>query len=221
MNPIDMIRFVHTAITVEADALQAACSIVRGETDARAIGERVAMLARVVNGHTHAEEQSVFPALDERAPHVSATYLFDHQDERALFAEIERVATETAAHPSAEGFANLGRLGVALREHLVVHIRKENELILPLVAKLFPPPEQVGIVQKLMASIPPPDMLVAAGWMASRLPADDRRRWLDGVARTAPAPALGAIAKSVRAALDPAAWSELVAHVPALAAAAG
>jgi hemerythrin-like domain-containing protein len=178
MDPIDMIRFVHTAITTEADAFQGACAVVSSADDARSVADRVAKLARVVNGHTHAEEQSVFPALDERAMHVSASYLFDHVDERALFSEIEKVASETAASPSAEGYAHLARLGVALREHLVVHIRKENELILPLVAKLFSVPEQVGIVQKLMASIPPPEMLVAAGWMAARLPAVYRGRCL-------------------------------------------
>lgn len=217
MNPIDMIRFVHTAITTEAEAFDAACAAARTPDDARALGERVALLARVVNGHTHAEEQSVFPALDERAPHVSASYLFDHVDERALFSEIAAAAGEAAAHPTPEGFAKLGRLGVALREHVIVHIRKENELVLPLVARLFPPPEQVTIVQKLMASIAPPDMLVAAGWMASRLPADDCAAWLGGIAKTAPAPALAAVARSVKAALDDASWSALTGRVPALA----
>jgi hypothetical protein len=221
MSPIDMIRFVHTAISLEVDSIELACAEASTAADATALAERVALLARVVTGHTNAEEQSVFPALDERAPHVSATYLFDHADERELFETFASAARDAASTPDAPHLARLGRLGVALTEHLVPHIRKENELVLPLVAKLFSPPEQVGIVQKLLGAIPPPEMLVAAGWMAGKLPADDRARWLEGVARTAPPAALAAVARSVRAALDDGAWADLGGRVPALVTALG
>ncbi len=93
MGPLDSVRFVHTAIAVEAGSLEHACTGASPD-DLPGLGERVALLARVVDGHTHAEEPSIFPALEERAPHVAATYLSGHVDGRELFAtRVPAIAT--------------------------------------------------------------------------------------------------------------------------------
>src|SRR5262245_5451438 len=144
-GPIDALRFAHTAIERELLDLEKAVTSAASAADVEPLGERFAFLEKFCDGHTRGEEIGLFPELDAKLPKFSATYLFDHGDERAAFS---RIHGELARCGKGEEAA-LGVLRVEvmkLADHVCRHIRKENELIVPLCHELFSVPEQAAIV---------------------------------------------------------------------------
>ena len=105
-GPIDGLRFAHTAIERELTDLESLVSKASSPADVAALAERFAFLEKFCDGHTKGEELGLFPELDKKLPKVSATYLFDHGDERAAFARIHR-DLERCASGEVEAVATL------------------------------------------------------------------------------------------------------------------
>ena len=94
-GPIDALRFVHAAITREVVELEQLGDSCQGPDDVRRLGERIAFLGYVVKGHTDGEELGLYRTLEQRAPHVGAAYLHDHQDEQSLFRGLAEIVADT------------------------------------------------------------------------------------------------------------------------------
>jgi hemerythrin-like domain-containing protein len=216
-GPIDALRFVHAAISREVVELEQLGDRCQGPEDVRALGERVAFLGYVVKGHTDGEELGLFPALEERAPHVGAAYLHDHVDEQALFRGLAALAADATTGAGPHLLGRVRRQTVALTEHLEPHIKKENELILPLVARLFDAAEQGAIVGRIMSSFSPADFRKIVPFMASRMNQDERAAYLGVVFRTQPPETAQAVAGLVRQGTPAADWEQLKPRVPGLA----
>jgi hypothetical protein len=216
-GPIDALRFVHAAISREVVELEQLGDECQAPDDVRRLGERVAFLGYVVKGHTDGEEAGLYATLEERAPHVGAAYLHDHVDEQALFGGLAALVADAATGAGPQLLARLRRQTVALTEHLEPHIRKENELVLPLVAKLYDAAEQGAILGKIMSSFTPADFGKVVPWMASKMNQDERAAYLGVVFRTQPPERAQGVAALVRQGTPPSDWESLKARVPGLA----
>lgn len=118
---------------------------------------------------------------------------------------------------NASPLASLRAEVTKLTDHVLRHIRKENELIIPLVHELFPVPEQAAIVQRVVSVFSPSDMIAGATFMLAWLDPPARTAYAGILANVAPAPALKAIGERLRNKLSESDWSALATAIPALA----
>ena len=214
-GPIDSLRFVHEAILAEADAIEAAVAEAGSPADAGELAARVAYYGSLVDRHTRGEEIGLFPALAEKVPGLAEAYVFDHRDERELFEELAGLF-ERCAGGDADALSRLRRQVVALSEHVHSHVRKENELVLPLVHEHFTPPEQGAMVQKILSTIPPEDMQVAVPWIVSRLRTETAVAYVRVLEGAMPPPVFAAAKGWLRNGLSAERWGALGAEIPSL-----
>lgn len=217
-GPIDSLRFVHEAILNEAAALEALAASAT-PADPRGLEEletRYAYLSRLVDLHTKGEEKGLFPKLAERHGQLPAPYLHDHVQEHALFAEILELIT-AAKGGDEQALVRLRRQTVALAEHATAHITKENELVLPLVAELFSPPEQGAMVGEILSTIGPEDMAKAVPFIINGCPLEMAAAYVGVLAHAMPAPAFEAAKGWIAAGVDEQRVAAIKVQVPALA----
>ena len=219
MQPAEGVRFVHAAIDAEVRALEAEAFAAETDAQLEAYGARFALFHAITKTHNEGEEASLFPELEKRLPKIAATYLFDHHDEAALFDAITaQIATARAASGAARtaALAVLRRHAVALTEHVTAHVRKENELITPLVMELFPPPEQAAHVQAMLAKFPPELMAKTVPWVIANIVFDERCAYVGMMQKVMPPDRFPTVCGWIKAGIGDAAWSAIAARVPGL-----
>ena len=217
MQPAEGVRFIHAAIDTDVRALEA--EAFAAETDAQldAFAAHFALFHRIVKTHNDGEEALLFPELEKRLPRVAATYLFDHKDEAALFGAIgEQVTAARAASGTARAgeLAKLRRHAVALTEHVTTHVRKENELITPLVIELFSPPEQGALVQAMIGAFSPELLAKALPWIIANIVFSEQCAYVDMMQRVMPPERFPTACGWIKAGIGDGAWSAIAAKVP-------
>ncbi len=216
-GPIDSLRFVHAAILNEAAYLDATIGTATTPEEAGVLADRIATFGHLVHGHTSGEEVGLFPRLVEREPSYAETYLFDHEQERQLFVEMEALAEE-CKRGDTHALAALRRATVALCTHAIAHVNKENELVLPKVAELFSVEEQGQIVADILSTFTPEDTAGAVPWIVSRLDADTAAAYVNVLSGAMPPPVFEMAKGWIRDGVSAEQWSALSERVPALAA---
>jgi hypothetical protein len=187
-GPIDSLRFVHAAILKESQRIDEDVRDGFGPEEARSLEPRLAFFARLIDLHTKGEEKGLFPHLVEKEPHFADTYLFDHQEETGLFEELQREVQEVAHKDVDADVPRLRRLVSTLRAHMEAHIKKENDLVLPLVGELFSPEEQGGMLKDILSTIAPADMGKAVPWIVDRLDVEMAERYVRALLGAWPPP---------------------------------
>ena len=220
MQPAEGIFFIHHAICRDAQAIEALALAAESSASLEALAARLTFFARVVKLHTDGEEAGLYPDIEARAPHVGAPYLMDHVAEIALHGEL--LATIAAAAKAQGGaradlLAKVRRHAIALTEHTIAHVRKENELIVPLLVKLFTPPEQGAQVGRMLAKFPPADMQRVLPWIVNLLTNDERLTYLSLMQRLTPPDRLPGVVAWIRAGVSDEVWRGITTGVPGLA----
>lgn len=216
-GPIDSLRYVHTAIEVEAARLETRALEASSPADASALAEDLAWLGELIGYHTRGEEAGLFPPLAEKLPHVHDTYLFDHVEERELLARLEKNCAACSGSNGEAALAELKRDAVALNAHAKSHIHKENDLILPLVHEHFPPPDQAKMIQAILATIPPEKMAKAVPWIVERQGPEEAAAYVRVLMHAMPEPVFAQAKTWIRAGIDAQRWADLTNRIPALA----
>jgi len=196
-TPVRGIRFIHKAILVEAGRIESAAAEGRGA----AVAERLSFFERVLDLHNTGEEVGLFPDIDARSPDIVPAYLLEHREEKVLFANLRDAC--------ASGGANLAQAAAAVAAHLRLHIKKEEELIVPLVERLFSVPEQGAQVGKMLAQFTPADMGRVLPWLVTALEVDDRRTYLGLMEKVVPPDRFGGVLVTVKAGVTPEVWASL------------
>lgn len=196
-TPVRGVRFIHRAILAEAGQIEAAASAGRSADVAR----RLDFFERVLHLHNTGEEVGLFPDIDARAPDVVPAYLLDHREEKGLFASLRAAC--------AGGGPELVRAAAAFAAHLRLHIKKEEELIVPLVERLFSIPEQGAQVGKMLGQFSPSDMAQVLPWLVSSLTEDDRRTYLGLMEKVVPPERFAGVLGMVKAGVTPEVWGTL------------
>jgi hemerythrin-like domain-containing protein len=161
--------FIHKAIMREAHEIEHA--VARME-DPAAVLKKLTFFEEIAHHHTDGEEEFFFPELEKKLPKVAVTYVFDHKDEKKLFATLKDAIGKAADDVHASHMAR--RTAIALVEHLDGHIRKENELVVPLIEELFTPEEHAAMVMKIQSKIPPQMMATVLPWLVNHLDPGER-----------------------------------------------
>jgi hypothetical protein len=176
-TPVRVVRFIHKAILVEAGKLE----LLAAEGRVAALADRLPFFEKVLDLHNGGEELGAFPAIDARLPDIVPAYLLDHREEKGLFANLKESC--------AVGGSALVRAAAAVAAHLRLHIKKEEELIIPLIERLFSIPEQGALVSKMLSNFTPADMAQVLPWLVGSLEVDDRRTYLALMEKAIPPPA--------------------------------
>jgi len=215
MAPIDGIRFVHAAIVSEARDIEHEAHAASTPEAAGALLPRLEFYAELIDGHTNGEELGLFPPLVAREPNFADTYLLDHKDEEALLTEILELAKACAAG-DADALEQLRRQTVALTEQAERHVRKENELVLPLCRELFSDKQQGEMVATMLSAFSSEVMGRAASWIVSKVDADTGAEYLGELSAAMPPEVFNGTKASVRNAVGAQHWAELVDRLPTL-----
>lgn len=204
-SPARAVRFIHIAILRELDGLVEAAWAGTLE----GVSDRAERLRRLVELHTKGEEAGAFADLAVRVPESTATYLFDHVEEQEGFRAL--IAAASAGDVTA-----CQRHATALAAHARAHIRKEEELIIPLIERTFTLPEIGAQVGRMMGTFPPAELLAALPWIVERLEPADRIAYCGFLGRVTPPERIGAVAGALRAGLSADVWGPIATSVPAL-----
>ena len=164
--------------------------------------------ARILAKHTELEDVLFFPALEERAPGSTQMTTDPHQ-------EIEALIDSLLADSSGEGLEERLR---ALQELLLAHLAEEEELVMPAMMEHFEAAEIWALDGQIMEHCAPEFMQEMLPWWFTHIDAADRVAVGENMAVGVPPEVLPMLAQLISAGLDEAEWSELVNHVPALAA---
>jgi hemerythrin-like domain-containing protein len=214
-GPIDSLRFVHTALEREILSLEELVTAASTPDQAAALKDRFDFLERLGHGHTSGEEVGLFPALDEKIPGFSKTYVFDHGDERAAFARMQ-THLEGCAKGDTGALRALAREVTKFADHLTRHIRKENELVLPAINEHFSREEQLAMIGKIVGKMSPDEMAAGVPFITGWLDHDDRVAYVGILQRSVPEPAFRALAGRIKGRLDESSFAALAKAIPAL-----
>lgn len=220
--PMQMYLYVHEAILREVADLEARARDLNRDDPAE-IGElrdRTTWFHEMAQTHEHAEEEILFPAMNERFRFVAETYAFDHDDfEVHVFDGITKAFTELARSEAKGARKNaarqLYRENVALHEHMRLHIAKENELLLPKVEQEFDIPEQAQIAGGMAGLFEPKLMGETVAWMYRGQTPQDREGMIRFLKFILPEEAFAGTTGMLSAA-DPQAWAETARRIPEL-----
>ena len=219
MQPAEGIRFIHAAICREVVELEDQAAVAESPEQLAALDQRLASFAQIVILHGEGEEASIYPAIETKLRAVGAAYLHDHQDEKALFADLRaKIAAARAASGAtrAGALAKVRRQAIALTEHLTPHVHKEDALITPLLCELFTPPEQGAQIGQMMGVFPPDVMARTLPWLVGHLTPDDRVSYMMMLERALPPERFAGACGWIRGGVAADVWAGVTARVPGL-----
>lgn len=214
-GPIFSLQFVHHAIVTELRSFEATARAAKTAADIAALAEPLAFFAELMRFHHAGEEAAVFPLLDADDPNLSSTYLYDHAHETKALASLQEMAN-TARAGQDVSIAGFQRQIHGLVDAGIVHIEKENSLVLPWLANKFSPPQQGEIVGKVIAAIPKEKMPPLVPWIITRLSAADAEAYVRGLMAGMPAPVFEAAKGWIEGGVSAQTWTTLRAQIPEL-----
>jgi len=220
MQPAQGLRFIHAAICREARTIEDEAARAESPDQLAALADRVAFFAQVNRAHTDGEEAGMYPAIEAKVRHVGAAYLHDHRDDHELFADVAgriAAAREATTATRAGLLGSMRRQTIALTEHLLPHVRKEDELITPLVVELFTPEEQGAQIGQMMARFTPDLLAKALPWLVSNIELDDRVAYMGMLKVVMPPERLTVACGWIRDGVAADVWAGITARVPGLA----
>lgn len=211
-GPIRALRFIHNAIRVQASEVERLCAeCVSPAAAAETVTPAVAVLNSAVRGHVIGEDEGYFPTLRGRLPHAADSFQFDHDDEEQRLVELETLAANCESDAD---LAALRRVAIVVREHLDLHMTKEEEILWPLTEEHFTPPEQGAMVGAILAVLPKDSMPSMIPWVVELQTPDEAVAYVRMLRQAQPAEVFGMFLGWIRSGVSEQRWSELVAAIP-------
>jgi hypothetical protein len=220
MNPAQGIRFIHIALMREVREIEAQAHEAESPDELKALGERVAALALTNKLHTDGEEDGMYAELELKAPHVRSAYLHDHHEDHQLFGDLQQriaAAREATGTTRAGLVAGVRRQSIALTEHMIPHVTKEDTLITPLICELFTPAEQGAQIGKMMGRFPPDVMARLMPWLIAKIDHEDRVAYMSMIQKVMPPDRFGVACGWIKGGVAADVWTAICARVPGLA----
>ncbi len=220
VSPIQSVKYIHKAIRTDTEMLEDETARLTAEDTAGAehIARRLTFLYDVVKAHEDGEEAAIFPLLDERVCVVSAPYLLDHRvDQLHMQESVEsfaRLATMRDAAERGEALRRLSHQAIILNAAMVLHIRKEEELVLPSIEEHFTSDEQAEMVRGAVSHFPPPLLQVTLPWILKAHSLDEREAFLREMMVLVPPPVFQMMLTWAEAALPKPEWENLQRRLP-------
>jgi hypothetical protein len=211
---MDMYSGIHKAIR----ALMADTLLAVGRMDAdddlelAQTSERVLQLLDFCTSHLKHENEFVHAAIEARAPGASERIAHEHGEHQEhiaalgkLVASLRACAPGQRAAVAQELYRDLALFIADNFQHMHVEETAHNAVLWA----RYTDAELVEIHDRLVASIPPAEMMMVARWMVPFLNPAERIGVLSGVRQNAPAPAFQAILDTVRPHVTENEWAKL------------
>lgn len=220
MQPAQGVRFIHIALCREVHAIEEQAAVADSPTELTALAERLSRFTRFNKSHTDGEEVGLYAELELKAPHVRAAYLHDHQEDNAVALDFQqRIADAAAANGATRAglLAKMRRQSIALTEHVLPHVHKEDTLITPLICELFSPPEQGAQIGKMMGAFTPDLLAQAIPWLVGMIDLEDRVAYVSMIQRVMPPERFTVACNWIKSGVPADVWSGITARVPGTA----
>jgi hypothetical protein len=211
---MDMYGGIHKALrALMADTLLAVGRMdVEDDLDLAQATERVLQLLDICASHLKHENEFVHAAIEARAPGASERIAHEHEQHEAHIAALGSAVAALRACPTAQraGAAQslYGELALFIADNFQ-HMHVEETAHNAVLWARYTDAELVEIHDRLVASIPPAEMMMIARWMVPFMNPAERVGVLSGVRQNAPAPAFQAILDTVRPHLSANEWAKL------------
>jgi hypothetical protein len=211
---VDMYSGIHKALrAMMADTLLAVGRMDADDDLERAqVTERVLALLDACASHLKHENEFVHAAIEARAPGASERIAHEHDEHQRHFEQLaDAVATlrgcagEQRATSAMELYRALSLFIAENYQHMHVEETAHNAVLWA----RYTDAELMEIHDRLVASIPPAEMLGVARWMIPFMNPAERAGVLGGMQQHAPAPAFQAVLDTVRPHLAAREWEKL------------
>lgn len=223
-GPLTMYLLVHDGIRTMTAEFEATADHldVDDRLGAAELADRLSWYERGVAGHEQGEEDLLFPALEEHAPRVTASFAFDHDNvaERSLFV-MQRAAKELASlEPGVDRPRALHRLrrgAVALHEHLWLHIEKENQLLVPMALEVLPSEVLIEVAAGMAEHIEPTLRMEMIAYLYRHQGDHDRERMIRALNAALPPAGFKAVTQMLGAiGNEDGSWQRVTSRLPEL-----
>jgi Hemerythrin HHE cation binding domain len=165
----------------------------RNVEEAESIIGRINEVVRLFEKHAHSEDNHVFPAIEKYEPSVADAFEQEHVKDHFLG---ELLTASISLYSYAAVITEKGEAGRQIHSAYVKfmvfnleHMRKEEEIINPLLWRYYTDADLMAITQEIIANIPPDYMAQYSKWMMRGLNNAEIAAWLRAVEKTAPEPA--------------------------------
>lgn len=212
-GPIRGLRFIHNAIRVQAEEVEDALVAASSPADATKVAPTVRLLTGAVRPHVYGEDVGYFPQLRERLPRAADAFQFDHDAEKDRLDELDRLVSSCSSN---QQLALLRRHAVVVREHLDLHMAKEEQILWPETEEAFSPEEQGAIIGAVLGVIPQEQLVTLVPWLVDRQSSDEAVAYMRMLQHVQPPEVFEMFTGWVSAGSRTERWEELIAAMPEL-----
>ncbi len=206
---LEIVFSLHKAFRRDAFQIDStAFKIARDGGDLTLVLDRLRLMGEILDYHAKGEEAAVFPAVDNVAPLVAQSYLFDHRELDIMVNGLE--AMRKALDP-----LTVARATAVLNSHLRIHLDKEDAYLYPILKERTTESEQSSIVSVMSQKVPSDKFPTLVKWLFPLLDFQDQvavtKGWMTRMPPQVFANLKPLIKKSV-----PENWVELTRQIPGL-----
>lgn len=211
---LDLYAGIHKAIrSAMCDSLLALGQLdVQDAGELTALAQRLQVLLFFCRQHVAHENEFLHPLLETRAGGSSLTVAAEHVEHLRHIDALARGLAQLQAAPAASrpvlAHALYLELALFIAENLH-HMHQEETAHNPVLWQHFNDAELADCHQRLLASIPPPELMDALRWMVPAMNPTERLHMLMGMREQAPPEAFAAVLQTVRPHLSDKAWQQL------------
>ncbi|KAG6752916.1 hypothetical protein POTOM_042957 [Populus tomentosa] len=170
-SPILIFLYFHKAIRNELDTLHLltlAFATGHQAVEIKPLFQRYRFLRLVYKYHSNAEDEVIFPALDNRVKNVANSYSLEHKGESNLFDQLFELLNSYTQND--ESFPReLASCTGVLQTSLSQHMAKEEQQVFPLLIEKFSVEEQASLIWQFICSIPVNMLAEFLPWLSSSI----------------------------------------------------
>lgn len=210
--------YAHDAIRSELDELQQMTTELDPDDpeEVTELRDRFDFFTTYMGIHDDIEDAGLYPALDDLREDVSEIYEWDHEQAEEYFETFDEQLDAVESGDGSASKDDLIETIASIKALLYAHSRKEDELLLPLLAKEFPVEDQAEIAGK--AGKVTPDELTedTTKFMMSRIDREGREHMLGVYEQTMPDEKFETVLEWTREAVPEDEWEPLADSVDAV-----
>lgn len=182
------------------------------EQDTAEVLAQLRGLLLILKSHLKHENAFVHAAMEERRPGSTATTAHDHHGHERTFVQLEQLIAQLEAAPITERAAQVThlyrQLALFVAENFE-HMHVEETDNMQVLWECYSDEELRGVEQRLVAAIPPEQMIVFLRWMLPYMTPAERARMVGGMRQKAPAAVVEHILGMLRQKLSVREWGKL------------
>jgi hemerythrin-like domain-containing protein len=196
------------ALATWADSLDATTLVL--------FAERFSWFAGELRTHSEVEDGILFSAIQAAGGQVASAFNDDHHDEQTLVYDTGCAILDARVQPTSNKFARVADLLARLRDGLLPHLEREEQVVLPQVPAYFDDDAQAALLSAIIHDIPADPRLQP--WIAAALTPEHREARLRNMAVSLPREALVKVLRQIRDGVNKNVWADVSARTPDLAA---